>query len=545
MKKHIYSCILIIVCFVGIALISCSSQTTVKLDEPYGFTTDGTYLSWENIANANHYIVRVNDDEYETETNEFDLRILSAGYNRVQVRAKKHSTKDYVYQQSDYGEVLYIKKLAAPQSVSFNSESISWQTVEGATEYEVTIENEARAVVYTTKTGSYVCFKEIQDYVVKEGKYYISVSALAENKSSVENNTFLFTTISSAANSGNVLTVSHKMKTPYYINLNTSTQCIEWEASGYARECEVTIKDGQNNIVYSGDAKKYYQKYSIPISYIDTTNLLDGNFTIYIKVLKPENPMWIVDSNKAIYAMEDSEIVEYNIETSFNEALPAVDNLHFYGDTSYITSLRWTLSATSLYEVKLMDNNSTVLHTQIIDIHGVYLVDPYNEFIRKIHSNGEYIFTVKAICEQSNELYIYDGKIMRATKDSEPTEFRFEVNMDTKLTSPSNIVLDYNYGTGFRWNEPSGAAGYLITIKNSDGLVVFNGTQGIYNSNLCYYQATKFIDYLECSGNYTICVQAIGYINIGVSGITKHYDSDVTEFTFNYDKENNRFTNIE
>ena len=547
MKKFIYSCIFAIVCFVGIALIGCSNQTTVKLDEPYGFTTDGTYLTWENVANANHYIVRVNDDEYETETNEFDLRILPAGYNRVQVRAKELSTKDYVYQQSDYGEVLYIKKLAAPQSVSFNPNSIVWETVEGAKEYEVTIENEAREVVYTAKTGSYVELTEIQDYIFEEGQYYISVSALAENKSSVENNTFLFTTISSTSNSGNVLTISHKMKTPYYITLNPTTQCIEWEASGYSSGCEATIRDGQNNIVYSGEAKKHYQNYSIPITDIDTTNLLDGDFTISIKVLKPENPMWIVNYHSAIYTLEDSETVDFNISTNFDEALPAVENIKFVGATSYLTSITWSSIVTSMYEVCLLDADSNVLYSETISTSGIYLVDIYNKFVHEIQESGNYAFTVRALCEHNNELYIHDNRLVRATKDSEIAAFDFVATVNSKLDAPTDIQISNKYvGGEIQWHEPSGAAGFLITIEDSEGTTVYRGAEdNNLNGNICYFLVDYFKSYLKESGNYKIRIQSISSINLGWSStLSKSQDSDIAEFEFYYDSETQQISNI-
>lgn len=548
MRKYVYSCFFIIACFAGIALIGCSGQTTVKLDEPCGFTTDGTYLSWEKVANANHYIVRVNDVEFESENNVFDLRILSSDYNRVQVRAKEHSTSDYVFQQSDYGEVLYIKKLATPQSVSCNPNSIVWGTVEGAKEYKITIENENKAIVYTTTNAStYVKLTEIQEYIFDEGRYYVSVSALAENKSSVENNTFLFTTISSAANRGNVLTVSHKMKMPHCITLNSATQCIEWEASGYSSGCEATIRDNQNNIVYSGKANKYYQKYSIPINDIDTTTLIDGNYTISIKVLKPETAMWIIENNSAIYAIENSDTVDFIINTSFDETLPAVDNIKFYGETSYITSITWSSIGTSMYEVCLLDENSNKLYTERVSANGIYLIDIYNKFVHEIQESGNYTFTVQALSEQSNDLYILNNELVRATKNSEIVAFDFVATIDSKLDAPTNIKISNKYvGGEIQWHEPSGAAGFLITIDDSEGTTVYSGgTRCNLNDNICYFLVDSFKHYLKFSGNYKMRIQSISFINLGwTSTLSKSQDSDIVEFEFYYDNETQQISNI-
>lgn len=547
MKKYMYSFIFTILCFVGIALMSCSTQDVIKLDEPYGFITDGTYLSWENVANASHYIVKVNDYEYETETNEFDLRIISTGYNRIQVRAKEHSTKDYIFQQSDYSEVLYIKRLETPRSIYFNLNSISWETVEDATEYEVIIENEIRKVVYSTKIDSYyVSMEEISNYIMDEGKYYISVTALAENRTSVENNTFLFTTISSISNSGNILTVTHQMETPHLISLNAETQCIEWEANGYSGGCEAIIRDSQNNIVYRGKADKYYQKYSLPISCIDTTNLTDGDFTVSIKVLKPENPIWIVNYHSAIYAIEDSEIVDFNVSTNFDAALPAVENIRFYGETLYITSLIWSAKIASKYKVCLLDADSKILYSETISIKGIYLVDIYNKFVRMIQESGNYAFTVCALCDYNNELHIYDNKIIRATKDSEIVKFDFVANVNSKLDVPTNIKISSRYvGGEIQWKEPDGAAGFLVTIKNDNGIVVYNGVaDNSWEGDICYFLVSRFNSYLKESGKYTIYIQAISFVNLGWSGLSKSEDGDIVEFEFYYDAETQNISDI-
>lgn len=542
MKKYFYYFVFVVICCAGFALIGCSGQTTVKLDEPYDFSSNGTYLSWAVVTNANHYTVKVNDNEYDTETNKFDLCQLPSGINRVQVRAKEYSTKDCKYQQSDFSEILYIKKLEAPKFIRFNSTSINWEPIEDASGYEVTIENEARIVVYSAKVASYVSMTEISDYIMKEGQYSISVTALADSKPSLENNTFLFAMISSNSNAGNILTVTHQMEPPTHFMLNAETQCIEWEASGYSSGSEAIIKDSKNHIVYHGEVNKYYQYYSLPISSIDTDYLIDGDLTISIKVLKPDNPMWIVNYHSAIYPLEDSAIADFNIKTDFDAMLPAVERIGFRGATSYITSLTWSSIASSLYEVRLLDAKSNVLYSETVDYEGIYLVDTYNRYVNKIKENGKYSFTVQAICENKDELLIYNNKIIRATKDSEVATFDFTATVNSKVNAPDHLSIDYDYGVGFMWSTVFNATGYLVTVKDASGNVVYTGLGGSSISShmaVSYYKLDELVKYLKDSGEYTFSVQALGDVNIGINGLSKSLDSDVVECSFYYNKEEN------
>lgn len=110
-----------------------------QLDTPK-LTQSGNYITWETVPYAESYAIFVNASEVKT--NEisglrFDLSEISAfGELTVTVRAMSHSGK---YIASEMSAPLTVTKLEAPKNIEYSSGKLTWNAVEGATGYELTV----------------------------------------------------------------------------------------------------------------------------------------------------------------------------------------------------------------------------------------------------------------------------------------------------------------------------------------------------------------------------------------------------------------------
>ena len=73
MKKILY---FVIIFFFAFILVGCGKDNENKLQVPENLRIDGDVVKWSIVEGASQYVVTVNLDEYQTDTNSFNLAAL-------------------------------------------------------------------------------------------------------------------------------------------------------------------------------------------------------------------------------------------------------------------------------------------------------------------------------------------------------------------------------------------------------------------------------------------------------------------------------------
>ncbi len=138
----------------------------------YKVNNDGI-LSWEKVEHAEKYVVQINDGkETEITENSYDVRKYT-GEVKVSVYAKAHGYNSVAGSEHRYRN----DRLAMPENIGVIGQEISWDKVENATSYEVTIDGKTQTVTENRLN------LETLDW--QDGKAYsITVKAISATNSS-------------------------------------------------------------------------------------------------------------------------------------------------------------------------------------------------------------------------------------------------------------------------------------------------------------------------------------------------------------------------
>ena len=121
------------------------------LDTPQ-LMRSGNYVTWDFVPNAAGYSVYVNSTSAPVTTTESLSYDLSTDKNwgelRVTVRANAPSEK---YTNSAMSDPLVVTKLQAPQNLAYAGGVLSWDAVDGAESYEISV----NGTPYTSETNRY------------------------------------------------------------------------------------------------------------------------------------------------------------------------------------------------------------------------------------------------------------------------------------------------------------------------------------------------------------------------------------------------------
>lgn len=154
-----------------------SSVANPQLDAPI-LTLEGSVLSWEAINNAKTYRVYTIDNDLFTLSNtEIDLQnyITSPGVYTVYVEAKDN------YYTDNVASIEYVISvtLSTPTNLVVNeSNTLSWDSVENASSYLVTLKETSSTKTVTTNLCDLTTFTEL----ATAGTYTFEVNAVGDNK---------------------------------------------------------------------------------------------------------------------------------------------------------------------------------------------------------------------------------------------------------------------------------------------------------------------------------------------------------------------------
>ena len=142
MRKRLSVITLVIL---GLILTSC-----IKIDiTPENLKITNDILSWDEILEADKYYVVVEEDEYETLTNEYNLKNLelSEGSYNISVKVVIRN------RESDLSEsITYVVELdvLSPKNVILDGSVVRWDQVIGASEYIVFVNDKQYRQTATT-----------------------------------------------------------------------------------------------------------------------------------------------------------------------------------------------------------------------------------------------------------------------------------------------------------------------------------------------------------------------------------------------------------
>lgn len=143
---------------------------TQTLDVPKNLKIVDGVAMWDEVADAKGYVVKINELEYETETNSNNLKLLDPGKYTISVKAQGDGV---VYKDSAYSaEIAYTNtvQLPAPKNLAIAAGQLTWDAVENASGYEVDIDGK----VNTVATNSF------DVSTLTPGEYTIRVRALGD-----------------------------------------------------------------------------------------------------------------------------------------------------------------------------------------------------------------------------------------------------------------------------------------------------------------------------------------------------------------------------
>lgn len=153
-------------------LVSCGNKA-VKLKTPTNLKVEGTVVVWDKVINADKYIIDINSEKFETETESFDFKDIVATKYNIKVQAVSDSDK---FEDSNYSAVLVhekteLEKLLTPV-ITLELGILSWVAVANAVSYEILVNEQT----YSTTNTSY----DLNEIVA--ATYNIKVKAVADNE---------------------------------------------------------------------------------------------------------------------------------------------------------------------------------------------------------------------------------------------------------------------------------------------------------------------------------------------------------------------------
>ncbi len=161
--------------------------SAVKLATPENVQATGSQLKWDNVSGATSYVVTIDNSENRQTTVSafYDLTTLSAGTHKIYVQAI--GTGSNVI-PSQYSQEFTVTKLAKPV-VSIDHDGtgdnirffISWQAINGATNYTVKVGDELR-----NSSVNWIDLTANEEYFAPAKGTQVSVMALGDGSTTID-----------------------------------------------------------------------------------------------------------------------------------------------------------------------------------------------------------------------------------------------------------------------------------------------------------------------------------------------------------------------
>lgn len=113
----------------------------VRLATPQNVAVTGNKVTWNNVSNANKYILYIDGARYECSTTEYTFTNLSEGNHKIKVQAINSNSQTYI--PSRYSNEVEVTKLPKPANVRLDNAGtdivLKWDAIDGAYGYQLQI----------------------------------------------------------------------------------------------------------------------------------------------------------------------------------------------------------------------------------------------------------------------------------------------------------------------------------------------------------------------------------------------------------------------
>ena len=188
MKRKLYLLLFLVIAICGL-LVCCSPKqdngesndnvtTSDKLATPEISLQDDV-VSWQEISNADYYVVFVNDKWVAVEhSTSYKLNYTTNGTYTVKIYAADSYRRYKSSGFSNQVDFLVQRKTLQCPTITLNAETLSWHDVEGATNYEVYVNGSRSSLFGIVK---HAAVNTLQVGFSKSGVYDIAIKALSNN----------------------------------------------------------------------------------------------------------------------------------------------------------------------------------------------------------------------------------------------------------------------------------------------------------------------------------------------------------------------------
>lgn len=474
--------------FIIIIIMSFSAcSTPVQLNTPQNITLDGNLLTWDAVENATNYIIRINNQDYTANENEYriivsekgqyDIRIMALGDDKDFTDSEFSEYITYIYAGGGFNDdpIELLPRLSAPSNVSIIEGQLTWDLIGFATGYKVEIIAPNNSKTYSNVSAP--PFNVVGDV---DGVYTLRVMAKAN--SATHRDSIYSTSVNYEIQDGSFAEVI--LRAPVQLSYDNGT--LSWSRVNNAAGYVINIDDVDSYTLTGGSSNYYDLEFeTVKVRQVKVKALGDG----------------------ALYADSSySAIMTFPLNTSSPPT-----NISISGGR-----LLWSdMPEASGYTVRI---NSQ----EIRDIEETeYSLEQLND--------GIYSISIKA---QGDFVYYKDSPYSREFSykmaDGQPVKLQ--------LPAPENLTMDFNV---LIWDEVLLAQEYLITIDSggeqpeqiitdSPRLSLAGRPDGIYSihvqaigDDVIYQDSPLSEQYIHIIGDYSGPMILKAPQNVSVTGKTE------------------------
>ncbi len=225
---------------------------------------DGTKLTWDAVKNAQYYEVKIGDNIHNVLTNEYSLEYMT-GALEIYVTAKARTFAPSKATKFDYTRQM----LTMPQNVKVNGGEVTWDAVNGATSYIVTVDG--KEVTVTTNAFT---LEQDTHFDATLTMHTLTVQAMAGDN--VATKSLKTKEINFTVDTVNPLTYENGKlywamvdnATQYLVKVNDG-EAVELTANDYFAEVGLT-KEGEN---------------TLQVAYVDAQNVTSAWATLKVEAV--------------------------------------------------------------------------------------------------------------------------------------------------------------------------------------------------------------------------------------------------------------------
>lgn len=527
MKNIFRNIVLVVVIFLNLIFISSCGK--IELESPQNVLYDGTKITWDEVENADYYMVSIDGgNEYKVTTNEYTYTTNNA---ELVVKIKANSDAKKIIESSET-EVTF-KQLDKVDKINVSENGVlSWDIINNATGYLVKITNGQNVKEVTVSTPTYEG--------LEAGENQIQVKPIVQNNSAFFSN---YSNVKKVTVLGSVEIENIKYENGYitwkYVSGASayeiiangqvlSSNCKETRIAFDAdnNDFEVTIKAIGNGVSYFTGKESEIKKF-IFLETVTNVVVEDG-IVKWSEVAGATGYKVKINGTTLNDILTDTTFdrINANITTEI-QIMPISDDTTYFSDWSVIKNVLILPSPIIQWNNDLeLDGvaNSNIYWDGIANASGYVIKITYpNGLSEEITFGSTQRYFQEAYIETGT--YKVELKALAETTDSNIYDSKYSQPISiTRLAAPKPV--DQNYITS---NDSDVDEGFVVTFKPVVGAISYQ----LYKDNIktlitnkSQFNVTDVSDKtLTEEQTYNYKIQSIGSVENTNSGINVRLSS--------------------